>query len=168
MGFKEWYQRMKKENPEKLKEYRNKKQQRYRNKKKIEKRHKEASEINAQFKAGNLNVGIKLEAPKAISWKEFKNQHPDSDFWDFMDYKKSLRKPEIEKIELQSQKNNDYKRAMLNQVIMKMEGGELPDHVQTGFNFYGSEVKRTTLDTITEKENKIKAIIRQYYEKLKL
>jgi hypothetical protein len=168
MGFKEWYQRMKKDNPEGLKEYRNKKQQRYRAKKKTEKKQKEAKEIEAQFKAGNLNYGIKLEAPKAMSLQEFKNQHPDADFWDYLNYKSSLRKPEVEKIQVQAEKDYDYKREKAEKIYQLIEGHDLPDKVQTGFNFWHSSEERTDLDIATEKENKIKNIIKQFHQKFKL
>lgn len=158
---------MKKDNPEKLKEYRNKKQQRYREKKKAEKRHKEALEIDRQFKAGNLNYGIKLEAPKGLSWQEWKKENPQGDFWDFLDYRRTLRTPEVEKLEMQSQEDMDYKRMKAEKIAHKIEG-TLKSDIQLGVNIWHPEAERTDLDIAIEKENRMKAIIAKFYQKFKL
>jgi hypothetical protein len=168
MGFKEWYQRMKKDNPEKLKEYRNKKQQRYRNKKKHEKKQKENEEAKEQFKAGNLNYGIKLEAPKGLTLTEYLKKYPESDFWDYVDYKKQFVTPEIEKIQVQAEKDYDYKREKAEKIYQLIEGHNLSDKAQTGFNFWHPSEGKSDLQLAQEKENKIKNIIKQFYQKFKL
>ena len=163
-NFKLWTMKLKKEDPKRLTKIKTDAQRRYRAKKKVEKKIKDNAEAKEQFKAGNLNYGVKMDVPKALSWQEWKLSNPQGEFWDYIDYKKSLKKPKIEKIEVQTQNNRDHKREVHNQIIMKMEDGELPDHVSTGFNFFHPEQEKTTLDLIQEKENRMKDKIAEYYD----
>lgn len=126
-----------------------------RRKLKLEKKQQETQEINEQFKAGNLNYGIKFEAPEALSWEEFKKQNPTCDFWDYLDYKRSLKTPEIEKLELQEQKFRDYKHEKMMNAITKIEGNN-PNKVQLGFNFFHPEQEKSDCDLILEREQRMK------------
>jgi hypothetical protein len=146
-NFKAWTQKLRKENPEKLKQLNREKKRRWRAKKKAEKRQKEAQEVEAQFKAGNLNYGMGLGVPKAMSWHEFKQKYPKCDFWDFIDYKRSLKKPKIEKVQVETQNQN----LKAEKVYREIEG-ELPNTVQTGFNFFHPEQEKSDLDLEHEKQ----------------
>lgn len=75
--------------------------------------------------------------------------------------------PETVKIDPQIKKRITYKQTMMEQVVMQMEGGELPDKINLGFNFFHPEEEKTTLDIIQEKEQSMKDKIAQWYRKNK-
>lgn len=155
-NFKEWREKLKKENPEKLKQINREKKRRWRLKKKKEQKANEVAEMEQQRKAGNLNFGIKLSKPQVDKdWKQFQKENPNATFWDFIQYKREFRKPEeIEKIPIEDFNYMEEKR---RRILEKM--GLLDNSgIQLGHNMFHPEEEITDSMLEDKRQNLIQRI----------
>lgn len=155
-NFKEWREKLKKENPEKLKQINREKKRRWRLKKKKEQKANEVAEMEQQRKAGNLNFGIKLTKPKVDKdWKQFQKENPNATFWDFIQYKRQFKKPEkFEKIPIEG---FDYMEEKRRRILEKMG---LFDNtgIQLGWNMHHPEEEITDSMLEDKRQNLIQRI----------
>lgn len=161
MSFKKWYNKIKKEAPERLKKYRNAKQKRYRAKKKAEKKEQETQEINKQYKEGNINFGIEFDVPTPMNWQEYKQKNPNCSFWeDYVKYKISLLKPRVDKIVTSEEaKLSEIESIKRDYMKLSLYGKVNPEQPDLGMNFFGEE--KTDRDIIAEKNRATRTRIKE-------
>ena len=139
--------------------------QKVRSKLKTEKKKQETLTINEQYQQGNLNYGVKMSVPKPLTLEQFKQENPNTEFWDYIDYKKGLFKPRIEKIKTPEQQQLSEIEAMKRGYILEQLGYSDPNKPQLGFNFFNPESEKTDREVHEEKnretQDHIDAILKQ-------